>query len=93
VVACQNDPMGLGALQALRRLGRERGKPEWARVPVLGVDGLPAEGQRLVDERTLAATVVVPPSAGAAVDVVARAWQSGAAAPPTLVLEPRPYPG
>jgi len=92
VLACQNDPMALGARQALHRLGRERNKPEWLRVPVLGVDGVPAEGQRLVDEHTLAATVVVPPSSGAAVELVAKVWQSGSAVPPKTVLAPKPYP-
>jgi ribose transport system substrate-binding protein len=92
VLACQNDPMALGAREALQRLARERGRPEWLRVPVLGVDGLPSEGQRRVDEGVLAATIVVPPSSGPAVELLARAWQSGWSVTPKLVLEPRPYP-
>jgi ribose transport system substrate-binding protein len=91
-VACQNDPMALGARQALHRAARERDRLEWMRVPVLGVDGLPDEGQRLVDERTLAATVVVPPTSGAAVELVARFWREDAPIPARVVLDPRPYP-
>jgi ABC-type sugar transport system substrate-binding protein len=92
LVACHNDPMALGARQALHRAARDRNKPEWLRVPVVGVDGLPGEGQRLVDERTLAATVVVPATSGRAVELVVRAWNGGGAMPGKVVLDPRPYP-
>jgi ABC-type sugar transport system substrate-binding protein len=92
VVACQNDPMAVGARQVLHRLAREYNKPEWTRVPVLGVDGLPTEGRRLVDEGVLAATVVVPASSGVAVELLARAWRSGSRVPAKVVLEPKPYP-
>jgi len=92
VLVGQNDPMALGARQALHRLSRDRHRPEWLRVPVFGVDGLPNEGQRMVDERTLAATVIVPPTSGAAIELVARFWQSKAPVPAKVVLDPRPYP-
>jgi ribose transport system substrate-binding protein len=90
-LACQNDPMAVGARQALHRAAKERNRPEWLKVPVLGVDGLPGEGQRMVDEKTLAATVVVPPTSGPALELVARHWQSGSA-PGKVVLESKPYP-
>jgi ABC-type sugar transport system substrate-binding protein len=92
LLACQNDPMALGARTALHRAARERGRPEWLRVPVLGIDGLPDEGRRLVDEGTLTATVIVPPSSGRAIDSLAASWRSGAALPSKLVLESTPYP-
>jgi ribose transport system substrate-binding protein len=92
LVACQNDPMAVGARQALHRLARERGRPELLSVPVLGVDGLAGEGRRLVDEGTLAATVIVPPSAGAAIERLAVVWRSGGSIPPKVVLQPTPYP-
>jgi ABC-type sugar transport system substrate-binding protein len=91
-VAAQNDPMAVGARQALLRLAKERRRPEWTTVPVFGVDGLSAEGQRLVDERTLAATVVVPPTSGAAVELLARFWHSAAPIPAKVMLDPKPYP-
>lgn len=91
-IAGQNDPMAVGARQVLHRLGREQNRPEWTRVPVLGIDGLRTEGQRLVDEGVLAATVIVPASSGVAVELLARAWRSGAPTAPKVVLEPKPYP-
>jgi ribose transport system substrate-binding protein len=91
-IAGQNDPMAMGARQALHRVGRERNRPEWLTVPVFGVDGLPSEGQRYVDEKTLTATVVVPPTSGPAIELVARFWQSQAPIPAKVVLDPKPYP-
>jgi len=92
LVACQNDPMAVGARTALHRLARERTRPQWLRVPVLGVDGLVREGRRMVDEGTLAGTIIVPPSSVSAIELLARAWQSGSPMPPRLVLQPAPYP-
>jgi ABC-type sugar transport system substrate-binding protein len=92
VVACQNDPMAMGSRQALHRLSRDAGRPEWMKVPVLGVDGVPGEGRRLVDEHVLAATVVIPPSAGTAVDLLVRAWSKATPIPAKVLLRPTPHP-
>jgi hypothetical protein len=40
----------------------------------------------------LAATVIVPPSSGVAVELLARAWRTGAPVPAKVALEPKPYP-
>src|SRR5258706_5519443 len=78
--------MAMGARKALIAHHKE-----WSRLPFTGCDGLPEGGQRLVDKRVLAATVVVPSNAGPAVDVVAR-FLSGEPTPPQIVLSPRSYP-
>ncbi len=85
-VACQNDAMALGARKAL-------GAPGTAtRVPVIGCDGLPEGGRRLVDAGTLAATIITPSNGGPAVQLVARALQTGMAPPPAVQLAPVAYP-
>jgi ABC-type sugar transport system substrate-binding protein len=86
-VVCQNDHMARGARRALERL-----RPEWARVPFLGCDGLPRSGRRDVDEGRLAATVSIPSCAGPAVELVLRWKREGAAPPAVTVLAPAPYP-
>jgi ABC-type sugar transport system substrate-binding protein len=63
----QNDEMAQGVLHAL---AKER--PAWASIPVTGCDGLRESGLALVRARTLAATVVIPPRGGLAVDAIAR---------------------
>jgi ABC-type sugar transport system substrate-binding protein len=87
VVVCQNDNMARGARKALEAL-----KPEWARLPFLGCDGLPQGGRREVDEGRLVGTVVIPSCAGPAVEL-AVAWKRAARVPPAgTILAPSAYP-
>jgi ABC-type sugar transport system substrate-binding protein len=87
VVVCQNDNMARGARKALEAL-----KPEWARVPFLGCDGLPQGGRREVDEGRLAGTVVIPSCAGPALELVV-AWKRAGRVPPArTILAPSAYP-
>jgi len=86
LVVCQNDAMAVGARRAMRAH-----RPEWAAVPLIGCDGLPAGGQKLVADKELAATVVKPTTAGSAVELVARALD-GETAPPSLILKPTSHP-
>lgn len=86
LIGAQNDAMAIGARKAIAAL-----HPEWLNLPFTGCDGLPDGGIRMVKERQLAATVIVPPTAGAAVDLVAAHIRTGACAG-RIVLAPRPYP-
>jgi len=86
-VVCQNDLMAQGARRAL-----ESHRPEWARLPFLGCDGLPESGRREVDEGRLAGTVAIPSCAGPAVELAVK-WARGGGAPPLhTVLPPCAYP-
>lgn len=86
LVGAQNDAMAIGARKAIAAL-----HPDWLSLPFTGCDGLPSGGIRMVKERQLAATVIVPPTAGAAVDLVAAHIRTGTSAG-RIVLAPRPYP-
>jgi ABC-type sugar transport system substrate-binding protein len=92
VVACQNDPMAVGARRELNRLAGELGRPEWRRLPVLGTDGVPEEGRRLVDEGQLTATVVIPATSAAAVQRLAGAWNGQGELPAKVVLPAHAHP-
>jgi ABC-type sugar transport system substrate-binding protein len=87
VIVGQNDLMARGARAALERL-----RPEWARLPFLGCDGLPKGGKLDVDEGRLAATVTMPSCASPAVELVGKWIRSGAVPPARTVLAPSPYP-
>jgi ABC-type sugar transport system substrate-binding protein len=78
--------MAVGARKALEAHGAA------SRAAVIGCDGLPEGGRRLVDAKTLAATIVTPSNGGPAVHLVARALQTGTAPPPAVQLAPVPYP-
>jgi ABC-type sugar transport system substrate-binding protein len=91
-IACQNDEMATGALRALDLVATELERPELMRVKVLGCDGLPAEGRRLVDERKLTATISVPSTAGVAVELLARSFDGGTKAPLETLMPCSSYP-
>lgn len=59
---------------------------------LLGVDACPGYGQRLVDDGTLAASVVAPPNAGLALELLHRFWTEGRPLPLRSFTAPRPYP-
>ena len=67
-------------------------RPDWARVPFTGCDGLPEGGQRLVNVKQLAATIIAPSNSGPAIDLVARWLKTKEQPPPQVVLNPTSYP-
>jgi ABC-type sugar transport system substrate-binding protein len=91
VVVCQSDAMAIGAKAGLRAASTQLARPELARVPVIGCDGLPNVGRRLVDEGELAATVWIHDVGRHAVRVVADR-RRGIRPPNEVVLIPFPYP-
>jgi ABC-type sugar transport system substrate-binding protein len=92
-LVCQNDEIGVGALQALESAATRLGRPEWRDVPVFGCDGLPEEGRRYVKEGRFKATILVPSTAGPAIDALAGAFMRGNVPPAELVLPCEPFPG
>jgi ABC-type sugar transport system substrate-binding protein len=92
LIGCQNDAMAVGARSALESVASYLRRPEIARIPVTGCDGLPGRGQQLVNEGKLAATIVVPSSGGAAVQLVARALQQKQKPPRDVLLQCSSYP-
>ena len=88
IIVAQNDWMAMGA----RRAGLAHDR-SWGNVPVVGCDGLTGHGQALVTSRQLAATVVTPSSAGAAVGLVARWLSDRQPLPANVMLASRSFPG
>ena len=86
-VVCQNDLMARGVRTAL-----EAHRPEWARLPFLGCDGLPNGGRRDVDEGRLAGTVIIPSCAGPAVELVVAWKREGRLPPARTILAPSAFP-
>lgn len=84
LVACQNDQMAAGALEALAAAAAEPGRADLGRIPVVGCDGAPDVGQAMVRDGRLAATVVLPRVAGPAIEVVGRLLTRGER-PPAVV--------
>jgi ABC-type sugar transport system substrate-binding protein len=75
VIVAQNDSMAYGARLVLGEV-----KPrssELSKIPVVGCNGAPEFGRRLVSDQTLTATVVVPSPARCAVDMIAAVLAGG----------------
>jgi ribose transport system substrate-binding protein len=92
VVAAQNDSMAYGARLALVEGAARASGFGLGKIPILGCDGAPAYGHRLVVERTLAATVIIPSPASRAVDelvAVLAGWRPPAS---DICLSVSPFP-
>lgn len=92
LLGCQNDDMALGAKKAAAEMAGVLGKDAWRDVPATGVDGMTEFGVRLVEERTLAATVVMPPTAGKAIELLAAAQRGGAQPSPITTIPVLSHP-
>jgi ABC-type sugar transport system substrate-binding protein len=92
VIAAQNDSMAAGALQAVRDWGAAGGQIPQGDLRVVGCDGSPSLGQRLVASGRLRATIVVPPVSGRAVEEVVSALRDGRrpAAETTVLVRSHP---
>jgi ribose transport system substrate-binding protein len=92
VVAAQNDAMVLGARKAMQEDTAGTELERWMSLPFLGCDGLPGTGQVAVRNGLLAATVVIPPNAGIAVEEVVSAIQTGKQPSQCIYTSPISFP-
>ncbi|HEX6466954.1 MAG TPA: sugar ABC transporter substrate-binding protein [Terriglobales bacterium] len=92
VVGCQNDLMALGVRKAFQEIQDEQKREQRLKAPFTGCDGLPKGGQAWVRSGTLAATIVVPPNAGTAIEMMAHAIQNGSLPPERTFTVPVSYP-
>jgi ABC-type sugar transport system substrate-binding protein len=90
-IVAQSDTMAIGAVAALRTAAEALSRPELARAPVVGCDGLADVGRQLVDRGELAATIVLRDVGSHAVRVVAQRI-AGQLPPSEVVLPCFPYP-
>ena len=81
LVAAQDDSMAMGARKAFQEIADQQEQKRWLRLPFTGCDGQPATGQTWVREGLLAATIYIPPFAGQAIEILARAMKSGTQPP------------
>jgi ribose transport system substrate-binding protein len=87
----QSDLIALGAYRAFGEHTTGEKRDHWLRLPFLGVNGLKA-GQDAVHRGTLAATVVVPPSAIAATETLVRAYREGVRPEERILVAPKSFP-
>ena len=67
--------MAMGARKAFQKITNEEERKRWLSLPFTGCDGQPAAGQIWVAKGWLAATIYIPPLAGKAIEILAKAIQ------------------
>ncbi len=77
LVGAQDDAMAIGARKAFQEISNETERSRWLSLPFTGCDGQSATGQAWVREKRLAATIHIPPLAGQAMEILAKAIQDG----------------
>jgi ribose transport system substrate-binding protein len=92
LVGAQNDDMAYGGRKAVVEMAAAYDKPAWREIPAAGVDGMAEFGIRLVDEKTLAATVIMPTTTGKAVEIMATVLKGGAPPPPVTTVPVMSHP-
>jgi len=92
VVGCQNDAMALGARRAFEEVPDLQARKDWLNLPFTGCDGAPGTGQEWVRRGFLAATVVIPPTMGLALEIMVQAIRSGTQPAQRTMSKPSSYP-
>jgi ABC-type sugar transport system substrate-binding protein len=90
-VCAQDDSMALGARKAFEHCTQDL-HASWQKIPFLGVDGMPTTGQAWVRGGLLTATVFSPPTAGIAIELMARSMKHGTMPPVRTLTEPKSIP-
>jgi ribose transport system substrate-binding protein len=92
LVAAQNDSMAMGARRAFseRMIGKARER--WGQLPYIGCDACPQSGRQWVVQGLLTASIILPPSAGRALEVMANGMQSPKVLPERTTLSPVTFP-
>jgi ABC-type sugar transport system substrate-binding protein len=91
-VAGQNDAMAMGARKAFSALDNNTDRDRWLRLPYLGCDGVIKTGQSWVRTGTLAATVIIPPTAGRAMSILHHALLTSVRPPERTFTTPESFP-
>jgi ABC-type sugar transport system substrate-binding protein len=91
-IAGQNDAMAMGARKAFSTLDNNTDRDRWLRIPYVGCDGVTKTGQSWVRTGLLAATVIIPTSAGRAISIMHQALLSGTRPPERTFTTPESFP-
>ncbi len=91
-VICQNDAMASGARKAFQEISDSAERERWLSLPYTGCDGVPETGQSWVRNKLLTATVVIPPIAGQALEMLVRAIQTATMPQERTFTVPHSFP-
>jgi len=92
LVGAQDDSMAAGARKAFHDHTTGAARERWLKLPFTGCDGLPKTGQAWVHSKLLTATIIVPPNAGQAMEMLVHALRGGPMPRERSLTVPNSYP-
>ncbi len=92
LVGCQNDEMAIGARKAFHENANGKQRERFLKLPFTGCDGGRETGQEWVRRGLLAATVIIPPIAGRALEMMVEALQTQTQPPANTLVSTTSYP-
>jgi ribose transport system substrate-binding protein len=92
LVGAQDDAMAMGARKAFEKVTNEQERTRRLSLPFTGCDGQLKTGQEWVRQGWLAATIYLPPLAGKAIEILAKAIREGIRPPERTVTVPLSIP-
>jgi ABC-type sugar transport system substrate-binding protein len=87
LVGAQDDAMAMGARKAFEKVTNHEERARWLSLAFTGCDGQLKTGQAWVRQGLLAATIYLPPLAGTAIEILAKAIQQGTRPPERTTTE------
>lgn len=84
--------MAVGARKAFQDHTAGAARDRWLSLPYTGCDGLPKTGQAWARSGLLAATVVIPPNTGQAIEMIVQALRSGVMPPERSITAVSSFP-
>lgn len=91
-VVGQSDDLAVGARGAATRVPNADHAQMFARAKYFGVGAVPGFGKEKVDDGTLHASIVAPPNAGTALELLRQYWTTGRPLPLRSFTDVTPYP-
>jgi len=92
LVAGQNDDIAMGARRALEDHTNDDQWKRWKSLPYIGCDYLPGTGQEWVRRGLLKASIINPPPAGLALEMMVKAIRTNENPPEKATVTPVSYP-
>ena len=92
LVGAQNDDMAIGARRAFQDLPQGPERNRWLNLPFMGIDCCPGAGEEWVRKSLLTASIINPPGAGVAVEMLANAIRMKSQPPEFTHLSPESFP-
>jgi len=92
LIAGQNDDMAVGAKKAFKDHTTAMHRSRWTSLPYIGCDCCPGAGEEWVRSGLLTASVISPPVAGSALEMLVRAMQDKLQPPEHTMVAPSSYP-